>query len=73
MFSIYPHQRDATRYRNYFRSAAENAVVAKVHLELMHRGVFIAPTCTGFMSTAMGDQEVDLLCDAFDDVLANAS
>lgn len=70
MFSIYPHQRDATRYRNYYRSAAENETVARLHLALMARGVFIAPTCTGFMSTVMGEPEIDALCNAFDDVLA---
>jgi glutamate-1-semialdehyde 2,1-aminomutase len=69
MFSIYPHKRDATNYRNYFRSTAENALVAMLHMEMLKRGVVLAPTCTGFISSVMGDTEIEQLCAVFEEAL----
>ncbi len=71
MFSIHPHTRSIDSYRSYYRSPEEAQRVSHIHIEMLKRGVLVAPTCTGFMSSVMQDDEIALLCDTFDTVLGD--
>lgn len=55
--SIYFHQRPVHDYRSYYKSPEENALTSRFHLEMLKRGVVIAPTATCFFSTAAGQAE----------------
>ncbi|XOV88543.1 MAG: hypothetical protein ACFHX7_01360 [Pseudomonadota bacterium] len=64
MFSSHPHTRPMENDRDYYRNEAESDFASRLHRAMLERGVIIAPTCTGFMSTVMGDTEAGLFPDA---------
>ena len=55
-------------YRAAWRAAKE--MLAPVHLELLNRGIFVAPRCEWAVSTPMGEQEIDAAVEAFSATLS---
>src|SRR5262249_19176380 len=50
-------------YRTAWRAARE--LLPPVHLELLNRGIFVAPRCEWAVSTPMSEQEIDAAIEAF--------
>ncbi|HKE30228.1 MAG TPA: aspartate aminotransferase family protein [Candidatus Angelobacter sp.] len=55
-------------YRAAWRAAKE--MLPPVHLELLNRGIFVAPRCEWAVSTPMGEQEIDAALEAFSATLS---
>lgn len=59
---------------NYSEAALENKNLCKiVHLELINRGIFLAPRGMMALSTPMDENVIDILADAFKDTLISVS
>jgi len=55
-------------YRAAWRSA--KGMLPPVHLELLNRGIFVAPRCEWAVSTPMGEQEIDAAIEALSATLS---
>lgn len=71
LFGLYPHQREVKDYRSYYKSPEELKQSAALHRAALTRGVLLASTCTGFLSTVITEQEIDQLCTTMSDVFKN--
>lgn len=68
-FLIHPHQRPVRDYRSNFRSAAERNRMTALQLGLLQRGIFIASTGAGFLSSVTTDADIDAFGDALAEVM----
>tara|TARA_Y100000588_G_C13564572_1_gene631892 strand:- start:328 stop:552 length:225 start_codon:yes stop_codon:yes gene_type:complete len=59
MFQIHFNDRSLTDFRTAFRTEEENAISKQVHRGLLDRGFILSPRCSGFLSTANTEQEID--------------
>lgn len=68
-FIIHPHRRPITDYRTAWRAPAERAKAAALQRGLLRRGVFLAGTGAGFISTVTTEADLDMFADALAAVL----
>lgn len=68
-FLIHPHQRRITDYRSNYRSPSERETIKSIQHGLLQRGVFLAATGAGFISTVTTKQDLEEFGEALSQVL----
>ena len=71
-FILHPHARPISDYRTAWRSDAEKRRIAAVQRGLLQRGVFLAGTGAGFISTVTTTADLDRFAEAFAQTLKAA-
>jgi glutamate-1-semialdehyde 2,1-aminomutase len=64
MFRIHMKQTPPANYRDAYVSAVEKSMRKAFLDHMLECGVLLVDTCTGMLSTAMTDVEIDMLADA---------
>jgi len=75
LFRLHLTRKAITGYRSCFPSSSQKQAVAAMHFTLLERGFLLTPNCSGALSTAMSQGEIEMLgaaiVEAATDVFAN--